>query len=255
MFLKQENFNSTMDYHALIHRLRAMGPAEIARRALLRCQDSWRWKLVESEASRVARASHLDLLTGRPLFFEENLADQAQLPPCQELIDSAREIAAGKIPLFGRVVELRPRVDWLDDPFGSGSAAGRKRLPAWSESYDRVGVDVRSIWELNRLQFVTVLARAWQLTGEDEFARAAARHLLSWQEANPYGRTVNWTNALEAAIRSLSILTVLNCLRRAKVCQHGEFRAEMSRLLFLHGEYVAGHLSSPSSGFNHLAGE
>jgi len=239
----------------LIHRLRAMGPLEIARRVSLRVSDRWRWKITAAEASLVARRGHLHRLVSRPLFAEESLAGQADLECCREVIDTAREIVAGRIPLFGRLLDCGPAVDWFEDPLGSGNAAGKKRLPAWSERYGQVGFDVRSIWELNRLQFVTVLARAWQLTGDEDFSRAAVNYLISWHEANPYGRTINWTNALEVALRSLSIVTALNCLRKARACRGRRFRQAMARLLFLHAEYVEGHLSSPSSGFNHLAGE
>jgi hypothetical protein len=74
------------------------------------------------------------------------------------------------------------------------------------------GSDVKAPWELSRLQWSPVVARAWVLTGDRKY-REALRSLLSdWIVANPLGKGVNWTVAMEAALRSISLCLSMDLL-------------------------------------------
>lgn len=74
------------------------------------------------------------------------------------------------------------------------------------------GSDVKVPWELSRLQILPVMAKAWRLTGEERF-RTGIRSLLSdWIRQNPVGVGVNWTIAMEAALRATSTVLTLELL-------------------------------------------
>jgi Heparinase II/III-like protein/Heparinase II/III N-terminus len=74
------------------------------------------------------------------------------------------------------------------------------------------GSDVKAPWELSRLQFAPVVAHAHVLTGDQKY-RAAVKNLLTdWIVRNPVGIGVNWTIAMEAALRGISLCLSLDLL-------------------------------------------
>jgi uncharacterized heparinase superfamily protein len=68
------------------------------------------------------------------------------------------------------------------------------------------GFDVKIPWELSRFQYLPVLGKAYALTSDERYAAAAVQILDDWMVQNPYLFGVNWTNALEVAIRSCNWL-------------------------------------------------
>jgi hypothetical protein len=74
------------------------------------------------------------------------------------------------------------------------------------------GSDVKAPWELSRLQWSPVVAKSFALTGDKKY-REALRSLLSdWIVTNPLGRGVNWTVAMEAALRGVSLCLTMDLL-------------------------------------------
>ncbi len=242
-----------MNSKAFIHRLRAMGAVEAGRRACRRLTEDWVTGRIERESDAHADPALLDQLLEKPLQAEPREAGSD--PTLAGSVQVAEKALAGRVTIFGRELELGQAPDWLADPSGGGSAAGLARLPAWSESYSATGLDIRSLWELNRLQVLVELGRAWRLTRREEFASLATRWIKGWNEQNPFGKTVNWSSALEVSLRAISLLVTVNCLRDSRPLQDNGLRAMLARLFYLHGEYIARHTSPPSNAFNHLAGE
>jgi heparinase II/III-like protein len=243
----------TMNRKAFIHRLHAMGASEASRRAYRHLAGGWITARIERESNSHADSALLDQLLEKPLQAEPQ--ESVSEPVLAAAVQTAEMALTGRVKIFGREVDLGESPDWLADPAGEGSAAGLTKLPAWSESYTATGLDIRSVWELNRLQVLVELGRAWRLTRREEFASLAVRWITGWNEQNPFGRTVNWSSGLEVSLRAISLLVAVNCLRDSPPLQDKNLRAMLARLFYLHGEYIATHTSPPSSGFNHLAGE
>ncbi len=74
------------------------------------------------------------------------------------------------------------------------------------------GSDVKAPWELSRLQFAPVVAKAYVLTGDRRYREALRSLLTDWIERNPIGRGVNWTVAMEAALRGISLCLTMELL-------------------------------------------
>jgi hypothetical protein len=72
--------------------------------------------------------------------------------------------------------------------------------------------DVKAPWELSRLQFAPLVAQAYVLTGDKPFRTAMKSLLSDWVEQNPLGMGVNWTIAMEAALRGISLCLCLDLL-------------------------------------------
>ena len=74
------------------------------------------------------------------------------------------------------------------------------------------GSDVKAPWELSRLQFGPVVAKAYVLTSDRKYREALRSLLTDWIERNPIGKGVNWTVAMEAALRGISLCLTMELL-------------------------------------------
>jgi hypothetical protein len=108
----------------------------------------------------------------------------------------------GTWPVFGWTADLAGgNPDWFLDP------ATRMRAPSHAYCFSipfrdehRVG-NVKAVWEVSRLQHVTVLGAAYHLAGEARFAERALQHLRSWWDDNPRLRRIHWTSGIELGLR------------------------------------------------------
>jgi hypothetical protein len=239
----------------LYYRVRAMTGREVAQRAGQCLKDTLRRSFSDPEAGWKGNAEALAPLLERPPVEEPAPAEALAWSGTRELLERAGAALEGRLVIFGREVETGPAPDWLADPFRrrrtGGSGAGLVGIGL----QDSLPADIRSIWELNRLQILVELGRAYRATGQARYAARARELVETWTEANPFCLTVNWTNALEVSLRSLSLLVCLSLIRDCREVLDGRFLQKYSRLLYLHGKYVCGHLSTGSTDFNHLAGE
>lgn len=158
------------------------------------------------------------------------------------LIERAQEMAeAHRWPLLGYgVQDFGAHIDWLREPVSN------KKFDAHDYHGDVLlvrgdGADARVLWELNRLGHLVTLARAYALTGDEQFARGAFAQIESWRKQNPTGRGPNWSCAMEVALRAINLLAVFHMLRRAPELDE----AKLSALLAMfdeHGAFIRRHL-------------
>ena len=119
---------------------------------------------------------------------------------------------------------------------------------------DRGYGDIKYVWELSRFPFLIDLARAYWLTGEERYADTCLGMIEDWIQANPYLYGVNWTSALEIAVRSLAWLwAYFGCLHASAMTPQRHFM--LLKTLYQHGQYLERHLSFYFSPYNHLIGE
>jgi hypothetical protein len=108
------------------------------------------------------------------------------------------------------------------------------------------GSDVKAPWELSRLQHLPVLGKANVMSGEDVYREAAKSLLSDWIDRNPVGVGVNWTIAMEAALRSISIVLLLNLLWPLRP-EENPWLEKVTRSLWHHYLYIEAHLE-----FSHI---
>ena len=127
------------------------------------------------------------------------------------LIDFADQVCEGRFPFLAYgTANLGRQPRWNVD-FISGSEW--PVIPLENRSCIRFdGSDLKVPFELSRLQFLPNLGKAHVLTGEARYREAARDLLANWIESNPVRRGVNWTIAMEAALRAMSICFLLNLL-------------------------------------------
>ena len=173
----------------------------------------------------------------------------------KEILDEADGLCRHEFPLFGMVARYGENVRWQDDP-----VSGK---PWPSEFHTRVRIfdgnnsdhgDVKYVWELNRHQFLPVLGKAYRLTKDEKYAWAGLSLIDSWIDANPFNIGINWTSALEVAVRSLSWCWACALFEGSETLTSARRRRILGSLS-QHARYIERHLSFYFSPYNHLIGE
>jgi len=189
----------------IIRILKRESPFLIAREVMWRTQREWSKRRI---LGRLDRPGHVEF-RGVP-YYNPNLQTLSEHSRAL-IIAFADEIRAGRYPFLGYgTVELGTHPKWNFD-FMSGGAWPNVQLEC-RECIRHDGSDVKAPYELSRLQFLPILGKAHVLTGSDSYRRAAKDLLSHWIQSNPVPLGVNWTIAMEAALRAMSICFLLNLL-------------------------------------------
>lgn len=172
-------------------------------------------------------------------------------PFAAEVESLAGLVLNGKYPLLGSVFDLGHHPAWRRD-FISGRASDVKYFRAIPYLDAAQVGDHKVIWELNRHQFLILLAQAYRFTGRPEYLASIENHLTAWFDQNPYMRGINWCSALEVAFRALSWIWVFHL---AGSDLPPPLRLQLLRELYRHGCYLEYNLSFYFSPNTHLLGE
>ncbi|MFD9637081.1 heparinase II/III family protein [Streptomyces violascens] len=178
-----------------LRRLSRMGPREVGGRVGDAVRRR-RWRSSMPDCPRVTGTRFTALLPAGTL---------AAIPPdaAKRLVAEADRLMYGRAEYFGVVRDDLADPDWASDPKTGRRAPAGYAFDVPYRSEDAVG-DIKQIWELSRHQYLTVLAAAYAVTGDERYAERVAEHLRSWWEANPPLRGVHWTSGIELGIRLLS---------------------------------------------------
>lgn len=123
----------------------------------------------------------------------------------------ADAILRGEYPLMGYGSPyLGTKPDWQLDWVSGKSWPFKDSRKIHLVRHD--GSDVKVPWELSRLQWSPLVAKAYVLTGEKRYREALRSVLTDWIERNPVGRGVNWAIAMEAALRGISLCLTMELL-------------------------------------------
>jgi len=275
------------DLHLLVKVFGACTPGEAFRRVFLFCSSRLRrrlgkvWnRMKEPPSPEVLLRSGLkgvelgDLLShlrerGNVHFFvdeksiPEKVRTVASLFPetVQATFEEADRICSGVFDLLGSgPVSLGIPPDWHRD-FKSGF---RWDPDAFSGDIVTVDLsnaaDVKVPWELSRFQFVPALGKAFWFAklgvgsggaAPESYARAFITLVEDWIEKNPPYRGVNWTCAMEAAIRVVNWLWGFWFFRKESLLT-SDFTKRFVSSLIAHGRFIEKNLEyNPLGPNNH----
>ncbi|MFE9043599.1 alginate lyase family protein [Streptomyces sp. NPDC007818] len=230
-----------------LRRLSRMGPREVGGRTVDAVRRR-RWRSARPRCPRVTGARFTAVLPPGTL---------AAVPPdaAKRLVAEADRLLAGHARYFGVDRDDLADPDWWYDP-----KTGR-RAP-WGHAFDvpyrdeeTVG-DIKQIWEPSRHQYLTVLAAAYAVTGDERYAERVALHLRSWWAANAPLRGVHWTSGIELGIRLLSWVWIRRLLDGWPGAP-GLFEDNpvALRQIWHHQRWLAAFPSRGSSANNHVVAE
>ncbi len=114
--------------------------------------------------------------------------------------------------------------------------------------------DVKHVWEVNRLQFVIEIAKAYYLSGDAKYAKKTEELITDWYEKNTYKTGIAWSSALEVGVRVLALVWILNFYKAGPNPNKNVLKI-LLKLIYLSGVYLHENLSIYFSPYNHLIGE
>jgi len=165
----------------------------------------------------------------------------------------ADEICNNRLNFFGKEITYDKEIFWNRDPI-SGKLWPKEYFSSIKIYNENSSIDIKYVWELNRCQFLIDLGKAYFLTNNEKYSKKIIDIIESWIDDNPYLIGVNWTSALEVAIRSISWIWAYHfCLESKNLSL--SFLKKFLKILYLNAKYIDKHLSIYSSPYNHLIGE
>jgi hypothetical protein len=146
--------------------------------------------------------------------------------------------------------------DWFYDPVtGRTAPADRYAFRINHRSQAQTG-NIKQIWEISRLQHLTLLATAWFLSRDEVYARRVADQLRSWLRENPFLSGVHWTSGIEIGIRLISLTWIRRLLDDwPEVADLFETDELTVRQIRWHQQYLSAFRSRGSSANNHVVAE
>lgn len=237
----------TMSARWYLRRLARMGPREVGGRAGDAVRRR-RWRSGVPGSPSVTGARFSSVLPAGTI---------AAVPPdaAKRLVAEADRLMAGHAEWFGVERHDLADPDWSYDPKTGRRAPSGHAFDVPYRSEDAVG-DIKQIWEPSRHQYLTVLAAAYALTGDERYAERVAAHLRSWWAANPPLRGVHWISGIELGIRLLSWVWTRRLLDGWPGAA-GLFEGNPVALhqIWHHQRWLAAFPSRGSSANNHIIAE
>ena len=237
-------------------RVSRMSPAEVAWRARDHAlQAAWSRRQVTREQVAASPAAR----PGDHRFTAVLPPGSAKLVPAEAkaaVLAAADQLLLGEWEVLGVVRTDLLTPDWFHDPVtGRRAPADRYAFRINHRSEAETG-NVKQIWEISRLQHLTVLATAWFLSHDEAYARQVADQLRSWWRENPFLSGVNWTSGIEVGIRLISLTWIRRLLDEwpgvADLFEHDELAV---RQIGWHQQYLSAFRSRGSSANNHVIAE
>ena len=146
------------------------------------------------------------------LVFFSNLPEKAILSDLlgtkkRILLNQAKEIVAGKFrPFSGEPAQLNlapigPLCHWTD--FETGKSGFNFK-------------DIKFVWEPARFGWAYILARAYLLTGDEDYSACFWKYFDQFDKSNPPFFGANWISGQEVGIRLIGLTFSANVLRNSK---------------------------------------
>jgi hypothetical protein len=171
----------------------------------------------------------------------------------QDTLAQAQRICRHEFDLLGYERLQYGSIDWHLDAVNGKRAPLRPWYKISYLDFDQVG-DAKVIWELNRLQHLVCLSKAFVLTRDERYPEEVKRQIASWTQQNTYPYGINWASSLEVAFRALSLLWVEHLLADSASLDD-EFWGGLRQLLAVSGRHISRYLSTYFSPNTHLLGE
>ncbi len=171
----------------------------------------------------------------------------------QRALQRADAFLENRFSFLGVSFQLSDPIPWQSDPVSLKPFPGGFYQDIDIFTNQNPG-DVKHVWEVNRLQFVIELAKAYFLTGEEKYRLKTENLLIDWYEKNPYQTGIAWASALEVGVRALALIWILYFYLGGEK-QDAKVLRILLKLLYLSGHYLNHHLSIYFSPYNHLIGE
>jgi len=134
------------------------------------------------------------------------------------------------------LVKLNP-IDWHLD-FKSGFRWSKGRFYLRYKQVDLSNTsDVKVPWELSRCHHLLWLGEAYLLTKDEKYAKEVVDQLEWWIDENPLMYSINWTCAMDVAIRAVNWMYAINMISASTALNEVALK-RIHGSLFEHGWFI-----------------
>jgi len=139
------------------------------------------------------------------------IGKQPEGPDPDATIEKAEEVMKGFFTWYHHhQFESGSIPNWFYDPFSEKELHAGTREKHWTEinEFDLNTGDIKNLWELSRFDWLTVLGRAYAITGEERYRDRIHSLLNDWSSKNPVNIGINWRCGQETSIRVMKLFQV-----------------------------------------------
>lgn len=205
-------------------------------------------KKIKKNISNPKKIKNIDIYISKMNFFY-NISNKPKIKDFYtrnkeielKILKDANNILKHKFDLLGSgIVELGKNIKWNQD-FKSGFV--------WeNDFYKNIKIidldnnsDVKVPWELSRFQHLFTLGKAYWITDDFKYYEEAKNEIIDWIEKNPVYNSINWTCAMDVAIRAVNLI-FFYFLFEDFIIQDRNFLKKLNEIFYLHGEYIYNNL-------------
>ncbi len=133
----------------------------------------------------------------------------------ERTIQKANDILKGELTWFHyHKFKVGNPPNWFLNPFdGSILKNPNKHCTEFSDFNLNTG-DIKILWEPSRFDWLTDLARAYRITGDEKYLISINDWLSDWSKHNPLNQGPNWKCGQEASIRVMKLITAAQILNQ-----------------------------------------
>lgn len=128
-------------------------------------------------------------------------------------------------------------IDWHMDPVSGYRWPKTFFFDLWRRGCSPEGSDIKLPWELSRMQHLLTLGKAYRLTNTKRYAEEVVGQITHWLDDNPCPYGVNWTSAMDVAIRVMNVLWAYLLIEDSPTVT-GDLRVRLATSLFQHGQFT-----------------
>lgn len=162
----------------------------------------------------------------------------------KSVLAEADEVLRGRVRLFGG----EPR------PLRLGPGGHTQHWTAYTGALPN-GSDIKPVWEVGRMGWATLLARAYWLSGEERYAEGLWRRVEQFLDKNPTNVGPHWSSAQEVALRLIALSFSYSVVAEASATT-SERTQRLSQALAAHAERIPPSLHyAQAQNNNHLLSE
>ena len=190
------------------------------------------------------------------LWYDKKLIKDCLDSDSRILVDRANDICNHEFTLLGSTYAFENEIDWHYD--FKYDVQHKKKVYLYYLFYDqKIQSDIKIPLELSRFNHAITLGLGWQLSQSNKYCIEFINQVNSWITSNKVGFGVNWTYAMDAAIRVVNWLVAYGLMEVYLLKEENkEFRKSLVQSLWEHGCFILSHLewlgSKTDSGANHL---
>ncbi len=143
------------------------------------------------------------------MFFSETTPSRSYIASWRsDLRKVAERVMSGVFTWFSfHSYEVGEIPDWFYNPFEGKSFEMGQRHWTKIPDFDPAVGDIKIIWELSRMDWLTQLARGYKVFGERRYLDRINALLSDWTKKNPLNMGANWMCGQEASIRVMKLLS------------------------------------------------